>query len=70
MKFADNSMGLENIILSEITPIQKGPALYILTYKWTLAIKFGLTTLQSTNPKKPRINQGKMVESFSEGQIK
>ena len=50
-------MELENIILSEVAPIQKD-TWYILTYKWTLAIKYRTTTLQSTDPKKLSNKEG------------
>jgi hypothetical protein len=33
--------------------VTKGHALYILTDQWILAIKYGITRLKSTDPKKP-----------------
>ena len=46
-------MKLENIILSEITQTQKDTyGVYVLTYNLTLAIKFRITVLKSTDPKK------------------
>ena len=39
MNFADKLMELENIILSELTLIQK-THIYVLTYKWILSMKY------------------------------
>ena len=43
---------LENIILSEVTQTQKD--IQVLTYKWTLVIKYRTIMLQFTNTKKVR----------------
>jgi hypothetical protein len=43
-------------ILSDIT--QNQYAWYVLTYKWILAIKYKITSLQSTYPKKSNNREG------------
>jgi hypothetical protein len=50
MKFPGKWMEIENI-LSEVAHTQ-GHAWYRLTYKWLLAIKYGITMIQPTDPKK------------------
>jgi hypothetical protein len=37
----------------------KGPAWYVFTYKWTLAIKYRIPTLYSTDPKKLNKKEGR-----------
>ena len=40
VNFAGKWMELENIILSEVNPVPKGHAWYVLTCKWILVIKY------------------------------
>jgi hypothetical protein len=51
MKFAGKWMGLENIILSEVTYSER-QARYVLTYTLILFIKYRIAMLQTTGPKK------------------
>ena len=39
-------------------PNTKGHSWYVLTYKWMLAIKYRITMLQSTDPKKLSSQEG------------
>ena len=39
-------------------PDPKGHTWYVLTYKWILVIKYRITMLQSTDPKKPNTKEG------------
>jgi hypothetical protein len=50
-------MDLENIILSEVTQSKKDMH-SIFTYNWTLAIKYKIPMLHSTNPKKSNKKEG------------
>ena len=46
MKFAGKWMELEKIILSEVTQTQKDKhGMYVLTYKWILAVMFNHVTI-------------------------
>ena len=45
-------MELENIILSEVNQTLKDINSMYFTYKWTLAIKYRIPMLYSTDPKK------------------
>ena len=60
MKLTGKWMELENIILSEVTqtPTHIGHASYVLSDKWTLAIKYSITMPQPTNTKKPNDTEG------------
>jgi len=55
MKFAGKLMELENI-LSEVTQARKD--MYVLKYKWILAINYRMPLLPSTNPKKLNNKEG------------
>ena len=48
MNFAGKWKELDNIILSEVTQSQQD--MYVLTCKWTLAMKCSTTRIQSTDP--------------------
>ena len=56
--FSGKWMELEKIILSEVTQTQKDTYVYLLFYKWTLAAKCRITTLQCTDPKKLSNEEG------------
>ena len=71
MKFAGKWMGLENVILSEVTQTQKHKW-YELIYKWILDIKYRKTMLHSTVLKKLINKEGLREDScsHSEGELK
>ena len=50
--FSGKWMQLEHIILSEVIQVQKDTYDIHVHYKWTLAIKYKIIMLQSTDPKK------------------
>jgi hypothetical protein len=52
MNSAGKWIELDNIVLSEVTQTQKHMHGMYSTYKWILAIKYRITTLQSTAHKK------------------
>jgi hypothetical protein len=58
MKFAGKWMELENIILSEVIQTQKDMHGYVLTYKWTSAIRYRIAVLHSTDTKKLNNKEG------------
>lgn len=43
----------------------EGNALYVFTYKWVIAIKYMLTILKSTEPKKPNNNEGRNEDGWA-----
>jgi hypothetical protein len=67
MKFAGKLMGLENILLSEVTQAQKkqkNHKWYVLTDKCTLFQKLRVCKIQSTNCRKLRKKEDQSVDAF------
>jgi hypothetical protein len=62
MKLTDKWMELENIILSEVTHLQKCPR-YVLTDKWMLAQNFGIPKVQFTDHMKPKKKEDQNVDA-------
>jgi hypothetical protein len=57
VKFAGKWIELENIILSEVSQTQK--VMHgVFSLMWILAIKYWITTLKSTGPKRIRNKEG------------
>jgi hypothetical protein len=54
MNFADKWMGLENIILSEVTQTQKDMYGTYSFIKWILAIKYKITTQTIHKPQESK----------------
>ena len=53
MKYAGNWKAVKNITLSEVTQTQKDMVVCTHDGKWTLAVKYRVTTVLSTDSKKP-----------------
>jgi hypothetical protein len=61
MKFLGKWMELENIILNEVTQLQKNT--YAFTDKWILAQKLGTAKIQFTNHMKLKKKEDQRVET-------
>lgn len=55
-------MELENIILSEVTQLQKEQTGYVLTDKWIVAKKFGIPTIKLTDHMKYKKKENQSVD--------
>jgi hypothetical protein len=62
MKFLGTWMRLENIILSEVTQLQKNT--HALTDKWILAQKFGIPKIQFTDHMKLKKKKDHSVDTW------